>query len=353
MRKLDCQDYSIIFGSSPNVLADFLKDKSYTQLFVLVDENTAKYCLSKLTEVLSRYESHIIKISSGEDSKNLETCQEIFSQLLDANADRHALLINLGGGVIGDMGGFCASTFMRGIDFIQIPTTLLSQVDSSVGGKLGVDFNMVKNIIGVFNNPELVIIDRDMLGTLPQGELRSGFAEMVKHGLISDKSLFEELSVKDFGLEPKNFINDLLYRSVLVKKRVVEEDPYEKGLRKILNYGHTVGHAIETASWKLDKPLLHGEAIFIGMVCENYIAYTKNMISEELMKKINAVLTSIFYRADAIKDEKAILEHMRKDKKNQNKKIFAALINGIGNAIPATEISEEEVLGSLSYYKNI
>lgn len=353
MRTLDCHDYSIVFGSSPKCLATYLESKSYSQIFVLVDENTAKYCLPRIKESLLPYSHHIIEISSGEDFKNLETCQEIYHQMLENQADRHALLINLGGGVIGDMGGFCASTFMRGIDFIQVPTTLLSQVDSSVGGKLGVDFNMVKNIIGVFNNPQLVIIDKEMLNSLPKNQLRSGYAEIIKHGLIADKSLYEDLLSQSFGLEPKNITEELLYRSILVKKNIVEEDPYEKNLRKVLNYGHTIGHAIETESWNLDAPLLHGEAVIAGMMCENYLAYAKGIMSESLMNEINDALKSFFFRPKAIVNEKGIIEHIRKDKKNQNKIIFAALINNIGSAIPATEISDEEVLDSLSYYKNI
>ncbi len=353
MNQLDCQDYSILFGSSPKCLADFLVGKSYTNIGILVDENTALYCLPKLKECLNNYNYFVIEISSGEDFKNLETCQEIFEHMLEMGADRHSLLINLGGGVIGDMGGFCASTYMRGIDFVQIPTTLLSQVDSSVGGKLGVDFQMVKNIIGVFNNPQLVIIDNEMLLTLDKEQLRSGFAEVVKHGLISDASLYEDVSGPDFGLDPKYFNNELLYRSILVKKDVVEKDPYEKGLRKILNYGHTIGHAVETESWNLDEPLLHGEAIFVGMICENYMAYAKNLLSEDVMNAVNQTLKTLFYRAEVVENADKIIEHMRKDKKNQNKKMFAALINDIGSSIPATEISEEEVLNSLSYYKNI
>ena len=263
------------------------------------------------------------------------------------------MIINLGGGVIGDMGGFCASTFMRGIDFVQIPTTLLSQVDSSVGGKLGVDFNMVKNIVGVFNNPQLVIIDREMLDTLPAHEIRSGSAEMVKHGLIADKALYEDLIALNFGPKPPKITDEILYRSIQVKMDVVEKDPYEGNLRKILNYGHTIGHAVETESWNSEKPLLHGEAIYVGMICENYLSFRKGFLPEDLMNEINKTLKSIFYKSDAVNNGTRIIEHMKKDKKNQNKKIFAALINGVGNAIPATEISEEDVLDSLSYYKNI
>jgi len=242
---------------------------------------------------------------------------------------------------------------MRGIDFIQVPTTLLSQVDSSVGGKLGVDFNMVKNIVGVFNNPALVIIDKDFLQTLDHLQLRSGFAEVVKHGLIADEALYNDLQKETFGLDPKHITYDLLYTSVDIKRQVVEQDPFEKGLRKILNYGHTIGHAVETESWNTDKPLLHGEAIFVGMICENYVASAKSLLDKDVMQKVNKQLKSICFVPNATENAEGILRHMKKDKKNQNNTIFAALINQVGSAIPATKITEEEVLDSLSYYKTL
>ena len=353
MKQLKCHDYDIIFGSSQKCLSTFLESTTYSKIFILVDENTAAHCLPDIAYTIKNYQHHVIEIMAGEDHKNLETCQYIYSELLNEGADRHSLLINLGGGVIGDMGGFCASTFMRGIDFIQIPTTLLSQVDSSVGGKLGVDFNMVKNIVGVFNNPALVIIDKQLLKTLDGLQVRSGYAEVVKHGLIAEKNLYQELAAGNFGLDPHNLTEELLYTSINVKRKVVEEDPFEKGLRKILNYGHTVGHAVETESWNTDNPLLHGEAIFIGMICENHMASAKSLLDSKIMHEVNEQLKSIFHRPEAIQNTEEILKHKRKDKKNQNNNMYAALLNNVGSAIPATEISEEEVLDSLSYYKNL
>lgn len=353
MKQLKCHGYDINFGSSPKCLTDFLETKSYSKVFILVDENTAAHCLPEIAYSIKDYNHHVIEILAGEDHKNLDTCQYIYSELLNEGADRHSVLVNLGGGVIGDMGGFCAATYMRGIDFIQIPTTLLSQVDSSVGGKLGVDFNMVKNIVGVFSNPALVIIDKALLSTLDQLQLRSGYAEIVKHGLIADANLYNELEATNFGLDPENLTEELLYTSINVKRQVVEEDPFEKGLRKILNYGHSIGHAVETESWNTDNPLLHGEAIYVGMICENYMASAKNLLDSKTMDEVNLKLKTIFHNSAVVENGKEILHHMRKDKKNQNNKMYAALINDIGSAIPATEISEEEVLDSLSYYKNL
>lgn len=353
MNRLNCQDYSIVFGSSPKLLTEFLVDKKYSHIIVLVDENSLKYCFPKIEEALEQRPFTLVEISSGEDFKNLETCQDIYSEMLEAGADRKSLMINLGGGVIGDMGGFCASTYMRGIDFIQIPTTLLSQVDSSVGGKLGVDLHMTKNIVGLFNSPQQVLIDRSFLDTLSEEQLVSGFAEMIKHGLIADADLYDKLKALSFGLEPKEITEELIRQAILVKKEVVENDPYEQGLRKILNYGHTIGHAVETESWNFEKPLLHGEAILIGMICENHIAFQKGILEEDAMNEINAFLKSVFYRNDVFESEEMIFSHMKKDKKNRNNQIFIALIDKIASAIPATIVSEEEVLDSLSYYKNM
>jgi 3-dehydroquinate synthase len=205
----------------------------------------------------------LILIPAGEIHKNIQTCELIWGHLLHNDADRKALLINLGGGVIGDMGGFCASTYKRGIDFVQIPTTLLSQVDASIGGKLGIDFGSIKNSIGVFCNPQAVLVDSAFLDTLSPAERRSGFAEIIKHCLIADaeqwldiKTLHELNAIEDW--------NTYIVPSLHIKKRVVEADPFEKGLRKALNFGHTIGHAIEAISGY--GKFLHGEAISIGQV---------------------------------------------------------------------------------------
>ncbi len=245
-------------------LPAFLRANSYTKIQVIVDENTFKYCYPSIKPFLEKH--NIIKIKSGESQKNLETCQKIWQAMTDNELDRHSIVINLGGGVIGDMGGFCASTYKRGIDFIQIPTTLLSQVDASVGGKLGIDFQGLKNHIGVFQIPNAVLIDADFLKTLSYNELRSGFAEVIKHCLIMDGKKWDEIRRKDFEEQE---LEDLIAHSVNIKQHIVEADPTEKGLRKILNFGHTLGHAIET--YFLGKPklhLLHGEAIAAGMICE-------------------------------------------------------------------------------------
>ncbi|MCZ2102743.1 MAG: 3-dehydroquinate synthase, partial [Chitinophagales bacterium] len=254
-----------IYFNDWSALKQKIQATSWSKIFVLVDENTEKYCLFHLLEQMD-LPIHVIKIPSGEQHKNLNTCQLVWQNLMAKGADRLSLLINLGGGVIGDLGGFCAGTYMRGIRFIQIPTTLLSQVDASVGGKLGVDFMERKNMIGLFGNPEAVFIFTDFLKTLPERELKSGYAEMLKHALIADKDAWNRLSKTDVAT-----INDwesTIYESVMIKQSIIQEDPLEAGKRKILNFGHTVGHAIESYWISREKPLLHGEAIAIGMVAE-------------------------------------------------------------------------------------
>ena len=352
MKTIDCQDYQVIIGQVKESLESFLANNKYQKIAILIDENSKEFCLPLIEQSIKKYTTSIIEIQSGEENKNLDTCTFIWKSLMKDQFDRHSLLINLGGGVIGDMGGFCASTYMRGFDFIHIPTTLLSQVDSSVGGKLGVDLDMVKNIVGVFANPKTVLVDKEFLKTLPSEQVRSGYAEIVKHGLIEDPELYNDC-IAGFSTNGSDISDELLYRSISVKKRVVEIDPRESGLRKILNYGHTIGHAVETHSWDTDSPLLHGEAIYVGMICENFISFKKGMLSEGIMNSVNTAIQSIFYKKDFCDNAESILEYLKKDKKNKNNTVYAALISNIGSAKFHVEITKEEVLDSFNYYKNL
>ncbi|MCD8540568.1 MAG: 3-dehydroquinate synthase, partial [Leadbetterella sp.] len=263
----------ILQDSIEQLLPQYLEGKDYSALVVIADRNTRKDCYPRIKEVLPRH--LLITVQDGEEYKNLDTCINIWNKLTEAEFDRHALVINLGGGVIGDMGGFCAATYKRGIDFIQVPTTLLAQVDASVGGKLGIDFQGFKNHIGVFTQPRAVLIDTGFLTTLPERELRSGYAEVIKHCLIRDRKMWDKIRKSELGDIP---MKELVSHSVETKKAIVTEDPTEKGLRKILNFGHTVGHAVETFHLTRER-LLHGEAIAIGMICEAYIAYSKGMLT--------------------------------------------------------------------------
>ena len=286
----------------------------------------------------------------GEEHKNLTTCSKVWESLTNLNFDRNSLIINLGGGVICDLGGFIAATYKRGIDFINIPTTLLSQVDASIGGKLGIDFNNYKNHIGVFEEPNTIIIDTKFLSTLSKRELKSGFAEIIKHCLIKDSSKFDEIS-NNLDWEKNNW-NDLVYHSIDIKLQVVKLDLKEGGIRKILNYGHTLGHAIETTYMSKKNKLLHGEAISIGMICEAYISFYFNKLTKDELNKISNFINQI-YNLQKIDYFEEIIKHTFQDKKNVNQKIRTCVLNGIGNCEYDIEINPNLILDSLEYYNKI
>jgi len=336
---------SIVF-SSGNV--DFSGLGSYSQVAVLTDSNTSKNCYSLIQPLLP--EHHVVEVHAGEEHKNLDTCKLIWQKLTDLNFDRHSLLIVLGGGVLGDMGGFCAATFKRGIDFVLIPTTLLSQVDASVGGKLGIDFNNFKNHIGVFCEPKATIINAAFLKTLPERELRSGFAEVIKHCLISDEKMWQIIRQK--GLQDQNW-EILVKHSVDFKKSVTNSDPKEKGLRKILNFGHTVGHALESYFLAEGNRIFHGEAIAMGMIMESFIACEKKLISTDQLNEITSYLIQIFEKQDMPWGDALVIQLVTQDKKNRGKEILMALPEGIGKAKWDIAISEEELERSFDYYRSI
>jgi 3-dehydroquinate synthase len=331
-------------------LTTFLKDNSFSSIAVLVDENTEMYCYPKIKNFLPSHKLIIIK--SGEEEKNLSTCTKIWEEMTSFNMDRHGLMINLGGGVIGDMGGFCAATYKRGIRFIQVPTTLLSQVDASIGGKLGIDFHHYKNHIGVFKDPEAVFIFTSFFDTLPKAELRSGFAEILKHCLIADKTMWNK--IKDHDLENQNLL-ELVTHSIDVKSKIVEEDPFEKNIRKALNFGHTIGHAVE--SFFLDLPgkkLLHGEAIAIGMICESWVGNQQNLLTKADLKEIENFILTIYPKINISESTfDTIVEHTLQDKKNKSNKVLAALLDGIGKIKLNVELTADSIKDSLRYYNQL
>lgn len=347
MNRISLSGYDIIFDDALQSLADFLSVNKYASVFVLVDENTKEHCLPVLQTVIT--DVTIIETKSGEANKNLATCETIWQQLIENNADRKALLVNLGGGVIGDMGGFAASCYKRGIDFINIPTTLLSQVDSSIGGKLGIDFKYGKNLIGLFRNPKTVFISAQFFKTLPQRQFINGWAEIFKHALIQDKEQWNTYKTLDILYAD---MNEIVHKSLLIKKAVVEDDPFEKGLRKILNFGHTVGHAIEAYSLENEQnSLLHGEAIAIGMICEAYLSVKKSGLTESELEEIKTVLLKYFPKHDITAfDTDKLLSIMSIDKKNKGTTIMAALLPEIGKCVYDVALTKEEILESISYY---
>ena len=339
---------SVIISPISESLKTFLTTHDYSKIIVLTDTNTKRLCYPIIKDTLPKHT--VITVKHGEENKNLPTCEVIWSAMTEAQLDRYALMINLGGGVIGDMGGFCAATYKRGIDFIQIPTTLLSQVDASVGGKLGIDFQGFKNHLGVFTLPNAVLIDPIFLKTLTEREKRSGFAEILKHCLIQDVNKWNEIRGKD--LSEQN-LPDLVAHSVEIKKKVVEQDPTEKGLRKILNFGHTLGHAIETFFLPEGKKrLFHGEAIASGMVCESHIAYKRGLIDERTLEQIEEFIFSIYGKVDiAEADFDAIIGLTLQDKKNKGKEVRFSLINAAGSCLYDIVVKKNEMKKALEYYK--
>jgi 3-dehydroquinate synthase len=290
----------------------------------------------------------LVEIKSGEESKNLDTCQHIWQVLTDHTLDRHACAIILGGGVLGDMGGFCAATYKRGIDFILIPTTLLAQVDASIGGKLGVDFNNFKNHIGVFKQPALTLLCPEFLKTLPQAELRSGFAEVIKHCLIADQAMWEEISTRTLANQDWD---RLIRHSVEFKSRITTEDPTEQGMRKILNAGHTIGHAVESHLLNSGNRILHGEAIAVGLIAEGYISLKRKLLTESAYRRIHTFILKMYPKVNfTSNDFDAIAGRMLQDKKNRDNKILCVLLEDIGTCRWDNEISLEEVKDALSFY---
>ena len=363
MFSLHLKEYDIFVGGHREPLSTFLKKGNYSKIAVLLDENSKRHCLPLVLEGLD-FEIPTIEIPAGELHKTIETCQHVWAEMLRLGLDRRSLLICLGGGVTGDLGGFCAAAFLRGIDFIQIPTTLLSMADSSIGGKVGVDFNFVKNIIGFFQNPKAVFINPVFLKTLPDPEIRSGFAEIFKHALIADAALWAELqAVHD--LRQVDW-ERLLPPSLAVKKRIVEEDPHEKGIRKALNFGHTIGHAVESHSIsgfgfrisagfsEIRNPkseISHGAAVALGIVCESWLSWKLAGLPAESLEQITAFVLR-FYEPYPLKmdDFSELLALMKKDKKNEQGRINFTLLPAIGAAKIDWYCDEKLIAASLEYY---
>lgn len=322
----------------------------YSQLGVISDSNTAKFCYPIIASLLPENHKHF-SFPAGEVNKNLTTCTQIWQWMTDVGFDRKALIINLGGGVTGDMGGFCAATYKRGIRFINIPTTLLSQVDASVGGKLGIDFNGFKNHIGVFTQPELVLISEIFLETLPLEELRSGYAEVLKHGLIQNADYFSCLKINSW--EKQNW-REIIEKSVQIKREVVEKDPKENGLRKILNFGHTIGHAFESFYLDSEKHLLHGEAIAVGMICEAYLSHKKSGLPKDDLKTITEALTEIYGIFQFPEtDIDGIIQLCSQDKKNEGSTVNFSLLRRIGNCDYNITANTAEIKEAITYYQTL
>lgn len=331
MATIKSTSYSIYIGEkSFDALNIFLTKNKYSNYYIICDENTFEFCLPTLlfhSPLLN--EAEIIELESGEDKKTLETCLQVWGALTDTGADKKSLIINLGGGVISDLGGFVASTFKRGIDCINIPTTLLSMVDASVGGKTGVDFEGIKNHIGTTSEPKGIFINPVFLETLSERQIKNGYAEIIKIALIADADFWKELkklkSVKEFSSEK------VITKAIQLKNSIVKKDLYENDLRKSLNFGHNIGHALESALINQQKDILHGEAVAAGMIMEAEIAQFLKRISAKECKEIRDYISSIYIKIKITKEtETQLLKYILHDKKNIGDNLCFALPKEIG-----------------------
>jgi 3-dehydroquinate synthase len=355
MTEIRSNNYSVFVSNdvAPHINY-FLKTnkKNYSKLFIFVDENSLKFCYPQLVEKIASFEdAEIIEIDSGEENKTIDVCIHIWSALSEYGADRKSLFVNIGGGVISDMGGFIASTFKRGIDFINIPTTLLAQVDASIGGKVGVDLQHLKNEIGVFNNPAAVFVSSAFLNTLDKRQILSGYAEIIKHALIADADYWKKVMNADFS--DLDAFDELIITSIHIKNNIVMNDPLEKGLRKVLNFGHTIGHAIETLCLEQETkvPLLHGEAIAIGMISEAFLSHKLCKLSSASLKEITQFILSK-YKPLVLNamDMHRLIELMKHDKKNEKGDIHFSLLSSIGQCEINKKIKPDHIIESLKYY---
>ena len=337
------QSDTIIFGSVSQ-LANHISWADYSSIFVLCDDNTVAACLPIFRSVLDIEITEVFVMPAGELNKNIQTCDHVWKSLLIAGADRHSLLINLGGGVVGDLGAFCAATYMRGIQYIQIPTTLLSQVDASVGGKTGIDFYHYKNLIGTFSQALATCIDCQFLKTLPARELKNGHVETLKHALIADKAFWSELA-QQTTLEQN--LAPLVERSVGIKQNIVRQDPLEKGYRKVLNFGHTIGHALEHIALSQKQDIRHGEAIAFGIIAAAHLSVDNSGLSVDQARAIEQVLAKYCTFLPEASQCDALLTLMKSDKKNKGQAIRFTLLTDIGTAVVDRIVEEPSIKKSI------
>lgn len=342
------KNYPIFIGNHIIEKIGLLFDlKKYSAAFIITDKNIKPLFLDKLQKAL-KINSLYYALPTGEKEKNINNIEKIWNAMLLAKCDRKTLVLNLGGGVIGDIGGFAASTFMRGVDFLNIPTTLLSQVDSSIGGKNGINLSEIKNLIGTFNQPLGVIIDIQTLKSLPTREFLSGFAEIIKHGLIKDRKYFNQITDKPPLKYDSEEMADIILRSCQIKWDIVKSDETEKSQRKLLNFGHTIGHAIEALSVNTKNSFFHGEAVSIGMAVEAKISYLLKLIKLQELEIINNSLsqTGLPISFSNIATE-SILKKIASDKKNEKGNVYFTLISGIGKAIYNQIVPNEIIIQAL------
>ncbi|SHF47035.1 3-dehydroquinate synthase [Bacteroides luti] len=329
-----------------------MNSKSYDKLFILTDENTELHCLPAINKLLNNNNAISVTIPAGDLNKNIETLSHVWTQLSQKGATRHSLLINLGGGMTTDLGGFAAATFKRGIRYINIPTTLLSMVDASVGGKTGINFNGLKNEIGAFAPASSVLIETEFLKTLDKENFFSGYAEMLKHGLISNTEHWAELL--NFPTDNLDYtrLKELVGKSVQIKEDIVEQDPYEQGIRKALNLGHTVGHAFESLSFEEDRPVLHGYAVAWGIVCELYLSSVKTGFpTDKLRQTVQFIKENYGCFSIDCKIYDKLYAYMLHDKKNTAGIINFTLLKDVGEICINQSADKDEIFEMFDFYR--
>lgn len=344
----------INISNSKNLLLEELKEIKPASTFVLTDTNTVKLCWPILQKEISIPADHVITIPAGDDNKHLESLAYVWQQLSEKGATRKSLLLNLGGGMVTDLGGFAASTFKRGIDYINIPTTLLGAVDAAVGGKTGINFNGLKNEIGVINPAQSVLIYVGFFKTLSQENIFSGFAEMIKHGLISNASVWKHICETNLDTIDYETLPELLSESIHVKEEIVKVDPTEKGIRKALNFGHTIGHAFESHAIERGETKLHGYAVAWGMIAELYLSHKKcGFPKGALYQAIQLIKETYGAFHITCKEYDRLYELMTHDKKNDEKgTILFTLLSNIGEVKINTVVEKQEIFESLDFYRD-
>lgn len=342
----------VISGNLERDLVNAISECEHDRIFVLTDETTQQLCWPKIKNFKALKNSTPIIIKATDTHKNLDTLSQVWQALSNGGATRHSLMINLGGGMVTDLGGFAASTFKRGIDFINIPTTLLAMVDASVGGKTGINFGGLKNEIGVFSDSRFVIINTQFLDTLDHDNICSGYAEMLKHGLISDERTWAELMTFDLDTPDLSQLQRMVAESIKVKERIVEADPHEHGIRKALNLGHTMGHAFESFAMRRGTPILHGYAVAYGLVSELYMSARKTAFPTDSMHQTVRFIRENYGTFNITCDDyPTLIELMHHDKKNTSGIINFTLLGNVGDIRINQTANEEEIKEALDFFR--
>ena len=342
----------IISTKLENSVATAVGECERDRTFILVDETTEQLCLPLVAGFDCVRDAQIITIGATDQNKTLDSLSHVWTELQRGGATRHSLMINLGGGMVTDLGGFAASTFKRGLNYINIPTTLLAMVDASVGGKTGINFGGLKNEIGVFSCAKSVILDTTFLKTMDHENICSGYAEMLKHGLIANEEMLAELLNFDLDVIDYYQLSRMLADSVQVKERIVDEDPTEQGIRKALNLGHTIGHAFESYAMKSMRPILHGYAVAYGLVCELYLSCVKTGFPVDKMRQVVRFVNENYGKLPITCDDyPALLELMTHDKKNVGDTINFTLLGGVGDIRINQTATKEEICEALDFYR--